>query len=67
MENINDVKVYTFLVQHRALVASTMLSCPYLRNQQELEKVEEVWPPLKLKNIGGLNSTTFSNSGSFGR
>ena len=27
---LTDVKVYTFLVQHRALVGSTMLSCLYL-------------------------------------
>ena len=40
---------------------------PYLRNEQELEKVEEVWPPLKLKNNGGLNSITFSDSSSLMR
>ena len=39
----------------------------YLRNEQEYEKVEEVWPPLKLKNNWGLNSITFSNSFSFKR
>ena len=34
----------------------------YLRNEQELERIEEVWPPLKLKNNGGLNCITLSNS-----
>ena len=29
----------------------------YLRKEQELGKVEEVWPPQKLKNNGGVNST----------
>ena len=39
----------------------------YLRNEQDMEKVEEVWPPLKLKNNGGLNSITFSDSSSLMR
>ena len=36
----------------------------YLRNEQELERIEEAWPHLKSKNNWGPNSKTLSNSGS---
>ena len=41
--------------------------CAYLRNEQKLERIEELWPHLKLKNNGGLNSKTLSNSSSLKR
>ena len=39
----------------------------YLWMDQEFKEVEEVWPNLKMKNIGGHTSATILNSCSFQR
>ena len=57
----------TFYLAYRVRFIGSFVSSEFLWKDQEFKIVEEVWPPLKMKNKVGLTSSTILNSCSFRR